>query len=631
MPETPLSRGNAEEKARIIMLHHAKAGPPAPTTPFFKQVRGVFRYSGRAVGLVWTTSRSLTFWLVLLTLIAGVLPALTAYVGKLIVDGVVLASRSAVHEDLTRVLWFVALEAGVVVVLAAAQRGLGVCQSLLRALLSQRVNVMILEKALTMGLPRFEDPELYDRLTQARRQASIRPLSLVNRTFSLAQNGISIITYGGLLLQFSGWAVLVLTLAGLPAFIAETRFSGQAFRLFKWQSPETRKRAYLEVVMAREDYVKEVQLFQLGPLLLRRFQDIFERLFRQDRNLTLRRGFWGYLLGLLSTTAFYGAYGWIAYSAAKGAISLGEMTMYLMVFRQGQSAFSASMTAIGGMYEDNLYLSNLYEFLEEKIPGPSGTALRGPNPGDGVRFERVYFTYPGATEAAVRGVSFHLKPGEKLALVGENGSGKTTLIKLLTRLYEPDQGRVLLDGLNLAEWDVMALRKRIGVIFQDFVRYQFTVGENVGAGDIDAFENRDRWRSAMEKGMAWPFVERLPEQGDTQLGRWFMGGRELSGGQWQKIALSRAFMRVNADILVLDEPTAAMDSEAEAKIFDHFKDKTRDKMAILISHRFSTVRMADKIVVLEQGKATEEGTHESLMALNGRYAHLFSIQAAGYQ
>jgi ABC-type multidrug transport system fused ATPase/permease subunit len=337
------------------------------------------------------------------------------------------------------------------------------------------------------------------------------------------------------------------------------------------------------------------------------------------------------LLGLTSTIAFYGAYAWIVVETAKGSITLGDMTMYLMVFRQGQSAFSSSMTAIGGMYEDNLYLSKLYEFLEVAVDAPSGVLTVGPKPGDGVRFERVCFTYPGADEPALREVSLHLRPGEKLALVGENGSGKTTLIKLLTRLYKPSSGRVLIDGADIAEWDLAALRNRIGVIFQDFVRYQFTVGENIGTGDVEAFTDRARWRRAAEKGMADELIEPMEQGYDTQLGRWFENGRELSGGQWQKIALSRAFMRESADILVLDEPTAAMDAEAESKIFDHFREVTQQQMAILISHRFSTVRMADHIVVLQRGALVEEGSHEELMALDGRYAHLFNIQAAGYQ
>jgi ATP-binding cassette subfamily B protein len=305
--------------------------------------------------------------------------------------------------------------------------------------------------------------------------------------------------------------------------------------------------------------------------------------------------------------------------------------MYLMLFKQGQSAVSASLSAISGMYEDNLYLSNLYEYLEQPVPPAQGELQQGPAPGDGVRFEQVSFAYPGSEEPALQQVSLHIKPGDSLALVGENGSGKTTLIKLLTRLYQPDAGRILLDGLDLQQWQGDALRQRIGVIFQDFGRYQFLVGENIGAGDMNHFEDRQRWQRAAEMGMAHEFIDKLPQQYDTQLGKWFKGGRELSGGQWQKIALARAFMRTNADLLVLDEPTATMDAAAEASIFEHFRELSRGKMTILISHRFSTVRMADQVVVIDKGRIVEQGSHEQLMKLGGQYAYLFSLQAQGYR
>ncbi|MCA9684960.1 MAG: ABC transporter ATP-binding protein, partial [Myxococcales bacterium] len=407
--------------------------------------------------------------------------------------------------------------------------------------------------------------------------------------------------------------------------------SGDAFRLFRWRSPETRKQMYLETVLAREDYAKEVKLYGLGPMLLQRYREIFELVFAEDRRLTLRRGLWGFFLGLLGTGAFYGAYAWIVIETVLGHISLGEMTMYLLVFKQGQSAVSASLSSIGGMYEDNLYLSNLYEYLDQGVDTEAGAALEGPVPGDGVRFEGVSFSYPGASEPALHQISLHLEPGKSLALVGENGSGKTTLIKLLTRLYTPSSGRITLDGRDLREWDEEALRRRVGVIFQDFARYQMLVGENVGAGDIDHFEDEQRWRDAAIKGMADDFVRDMPAGYQTQLGRWFQDGRELSGGQWQKIALSRAFMRSKADILVLDEPTAAMDAEAEATVFEHVRNLTADRMAILISHRFSTVRSADHIVVLDHGRVVEQGSHEQLMERDGRYARLFTLQAEGYR
>jgi len=315
----------------------------------------------------------------------------------------------------------------------------------------------------------------------------------------------------------------------------------------------------------------------------------------------------------------------------RGAITLGQMTMYVLLFRQGQAAVSASLAAIGGMYEDNLYLSTLYDYLDTPVPSSSGRALSGPDPADGVRFDRVSFSYPGATEPAVSEVSFQLRPGRSLALVGENGSGKTTLIKLLTRLYRPTEGRILLDGRPLEEWDESTLRQRIGVIFQDFARYQLMVGENVGVGDVAHFADELRWREAAELATAAQFIEEMPAGYRTQLGKWFREGRELSGGQWQKIALARAFMREGADLLVLDEPTAAMDARAEAEIFEQFRTLAQRRMVILISHRFSTVRHADEILVIDHGRILEQGDHDSLMREGGHYAQLFALQARGYR
>ena len=577
---------------------------------------------------------ALTIVMAISTLVSGVLPAAIASVGGLFVDAVASALQQTgeLAEQAQRdLLFYVFLELGLVVIMTGAQKLNTVCQSILRVLLGNKINVMILEKALTLELAHFEDAEYYDKLVRARREASSRPLSLVIKTFDLMKDVVSIIAIGIFLFQFSVWAVALLAIAGVPAFIAEAKFSGEAFRIHRRRSAERRMQIYLEMVLTREDGVKEVKVLQLGKLFLQRYVDIFRNIYKEDRSLVLRRGFWGYVLGLLASAAFYFAYGWVGFAAIAGAITIGQMTMYIAQFRLGQNAVTNSLTAVNGMYEDNLYLSNLTEYLEHKIPEQTGDKTVGPNPEDGIRFEEVTFVYPGSENPALNNVSLHIKLGESLAIVGENGSGKTTLIKLLTRLYKPAKGKIFFEGLELKEWDIDALRKKIGVIFQDFARYQLIVGENIGIGDVEEIEEEPRIQEAAHKGMADVFVKDLPQSYKTQLGTWFKDGKELSGGQWQKIALSRAFMRSKADILVLDEPTAAIDAKAEAEIFSHFRDLTANKISIIISHRFSTVRMADHIIVLDKGKIQEEGSHTDLLDIGGQYATLFNLQAQGYQ
>ena len=584
--------------------------------------------------IVWSTSATLTLVMAATTLVSGVLPAAIASVGGLFVDAVASAIQStgdAAEAARSDVLFYVLVEAGLVVIMTGAQKLNTVCQSILRVLLGNKINVMILEKALTLELAHFEDAEYYDKLVRARREASSRPLSLVIKTFDLARDVVALLSIGIWLYQFSPYAVLLLGLAGIPAFLAEAKFSGEAFRIHRRRSAERRVQIYLEMVLTREDGVKEVKLLQLGKLFLQRYVDIFRKIYKEDRNLVLRRGFWGYVLGLLASAAFYFAYGWVGFAAIAGAITIGQMTMYIAQFRLGQNAVTNSLTAVNGMYEDNLYLSNLTEYLNHKVPETTGNKTAGPDPSDGIRIENVSFFYPGSNIPALNKVNLHIRPGEILAIVGENGSGKTTLIKLLIRLYQPSEGTIYLEGLDLKEWDIDTLRKKIGVIFQDFARYQLLVGENIGIGDVDELEQDELIEEAAEKGMADEFVKGLPQGYKTQLGTWFKDGKELSGGQWQKIALSRAFMRSKADILILDEPTAAIDARAEAEIFSHFRDLTANKISIIISHRFSTVRMADHIIVLEKAEILEEGSHEELLASDGQYATLFNLQAQGYQ
>ncbi len=637
-----MSNGSGKQEFPGRFASRNPDAPPASshalqdTAPlsFITRFFAVFKYSRVAIEIVWGTSAALTLTMAFATLLAGVLPAAIAYVGQLIVDAVVAAIQAlpeAREAGTDQTIFYVLCEAGLVVFFTGVQRLNTVCQSILRVLLGNKINVMILEKSLTLELQHFEDSEYYDKLVRARREASSRPLSLVIRTFDLARESISLVSYGVLLFQFSPWAVLLLGFAGLPAFMAEAKFSGEAFRNQRSRSAERRMQIYLEMVLTREDGVKEVKLLKIGRLFLQRYIDIFTNIYKEDRNLVLRRAFWGYVLGLIASAAFYFAYGWVVFAAIATTITIGQMTMYIAVFRQGQSAVTNSLTAVNGMYEDNLYLSNLVEYLEHKVPEQSGDKQEGPDPADGIRFENVSFYYPGSKTPALHELSLHIKAGESLAIVGENGSGKTTLIKLLTRLYTPTSGRILLEGLDLQEWDIDALRYKIGVIFQDFSRYQLTVGDNIGIGDVENMQDRPQIESAAQDGLAADFIQHMPQQYDTQLGTWFKGGKELSGGQWQKIALARAFMRSHADVLILDEPTAAIDAKAEADIFAHFRELTARRISIIISHRFSTVRIADHIIVLEKGAIVEEGSHEQLLERDGQYARLFRLQAQGYQ
>jgi len=422
------------------------------------------------------------------------------------------------------------------------------------------------------------------------------------------------------------------------------RHSKLGFQLRNWRSPETRRLMYLEYVLANDEHVKEVKLFGLGPHLLERYRTLSETFYREDKHLMLRRAAWTQVLSLIGTFAFYAAYALMALRAADGLLSLGTLTLYIVALRQGQQAFQSVLSGIGNAYEHNLYMSNLFDYLAitDKLAStdssaPAATDLPAPVPDAGAEkqsglfFEHVGFRYAGKEEFALRGLSLHIPPGESLAIVGQNGAGKTTLVKLLTRLYRPTEGRILLDGVNLDYWPLDELRRRISVLFQDFNQYQLSVRENIGLGSIDHLEDNDRVARAAERGGADGVAAALPLGLEARLGTWFEKGSELSGGQWQKIALARAFMREEADILVLDEPTAALDAEAEHAVFQRFRQLSEGRTTIVISHRFPTVRMARQIIVLEQGTLVESGSHAELIALGGKYARMFALQAAGYQ
>jgi ATP-binding cassette subfamily B protein len=610
--------------------------PPQPPPWTWARLRGSFTHTGRTLGLVWRSSRLGTAALAALTLLSAAIPPAIAYIGKIIVDAVVAAraeAPGAAREALVEgVLAWVVLELGLIAALTLVERGLFLTRTLVGGRLAIDVNVRILEKAQTLKLRHFEDAEFYDKLTRARREASVRPLSLVQEHFTILRGALTLVGYVGLLAPFSAWTVLALLAASLPAFLSETRFSRVGFHLRNWRSPDMRRLNYLEYVMANDEHAKEVKLFGLGPLLLGRYRSLAERFFAQDRRLAIRRSIWGYGLSLVSLAAFYGCYVLIAVATVAGRLSLGDMTLYVVAFRQGQQSFQSILQALGGMYEDTLYMSNLFEYLA--IPTSDGNGARPVAPaapaGEGIRFDGVGFRYPGSDAWALRAIDVAIPRGQSLALVGENGAGKTTFIKLLARLYEPTEGRVLLDGKDLRDWEEAELRRRLGVIFQDFNHYHFTLAENVGVGSVERIDDRPRLERAVDRGGAREVVGALAQGLDTQLGRYFASGVELSGGQWQKVALARAFMREEADILVLDEPTASLDAEAEHAIYQRFRELAAGRTTILISHRFPTVRMADRILVLEKGRITEQGSHAELLAAGGRYAHLFRLQAQGY-
>ncbi|HXU04257.1 MAG TPA: ABC transporter ATP-binding protein [Polyangia bacterium] len=622
----------------------AAPAPQPPPPPLRVRIAASATHSARALGLVWRSAPGGVIALAVFTIAAAALPPFVAWVGKLIIDAVVAAHAAvpgvARAAALERAVRLVALELGAVAAMAGCERVLGLVRQLVGLRLGIDLNVRILEKAEKLSLRHFEDATFYDKLTRARREASTRPLSLIQSNFQVIRHGLTLAGYTALLIGFSGWMALAVLAATVPAFIAEARFSGAAFRLRNWRSPDSRRLTYLEYVLGNDEHAKEVKLFGLAPLLLGRYKRLAETFFADDRRLAVRRMVWGYALSLVSTVVFYGCYALIVAATVRGRLSLGEMTLYLVAFRQGQQSFQAVLSALGGMYEDTLYMSNLFDYFaiateDRKTVGPVAVVRAE----EGIRFEGVGFKYPGSSGGgpsevgdkwALRNVDVFVPKGQSLALVGENGAGKTTFIKLLAGLYDPTEGRVLLDGRDVRAWEERELRARIGVIFQDFNEYQLALRENVAFGSVDHLDDELRVGRAVDQGGAKELVATLTGGLDTQLGRWFAGGVELSGGQWQKVALARAFMRDEADILILDEPTAALDAEAEHAVFQRFRALAAGRTTILISHRFPTVRMADRILVLEAGRVVEDGTHASLVAAGHRYARMFQLQAAGY-
>ncbi len=598
------------------------------------EVRGAYANIPLAFQLVWRADRSGTITMAVLTLLGAALPASQAWVGAQIVDAVVTSIQrgDTPAAGLQHALPFLAVEFALLLVGALLGQVRRLVDHTLNARLGQHINTEIIRKALVLDLSFFEDPAFYDKLQLARREADSRALGIVNGAFSVAQNTLTLLSFAVLLLTFSPLITLVLFCATIPSFIAQNKFSKLQFRLLTWHAPEFRRMQYFEQVLTVDSAVKEVKLFGLGEPLLKRYSETFWRFFEEDLVLARRRSWISLGLGMIATASYYGAYAWIVYQAVGGVITLGGMTLYLTLFRNSQGTFAGLFDNIARLYENGLFMDNLFSFLQ-LTPQMSRAAVPAVMPAvlkQGLEFRDVSFRYPERDGWALRHINLHIAPGEKLALVGQNGAGKTTMIKLLTRLYDPTEGQILLDGVDLRDYDPEDLRKKIGVIFQDFVRYQLSARENIGFGQIDQLENEERILEAAERGGADDVMDELPQGLDTMLGRWFNQGNELSGGQWQKIALSRAFMR-DGEVLVLDEPTAALDAEREYEIFQRFRALTEGKIAVLISHRFSTVRMADTIAVIEGGTISESGTHEELLLRGGTYARLFEMQAAGYR
>jgi ATP-binding cassette, subfamily B, bacterial len=603
-------------------------------------LRQLFHQLSLSLRWSWEASAATVVLLSCSQLVMALLPAAMAWVGRSIIDGVVKAAATGTEEDRRLALGAMALEFGLALVMLAGRRAQTYLRNLLKAKLGNLLNRRILEKAQRLELAQFEDAKTYDLLQNAQRDAATRPHSLALATLMLVRSAITLISLGALLWDIAWWSVIPLVLSAVPEFFIETKLSGEAFALSTGRTQDSRRLTYLEWALTRDTHVKEVKLYGLAPLLLERHHTLFERFLREDLALA-RRQFW--LMSVftgLSSLSFYVCYAAVGWRAAMGMISVGDLTLSISAFRQGQGALEDVLASVAGMYEDALYVSNLGAFFDIPVreAAPRQLAARVLPPSRfSIELDKVSFRYPGQQAWAIRDLSLTIAPGEKLALVGENGAGKSTLIKLLLRLYEPTEGTIRFGGIDVRELDTEALRARLGAVFQDFVRYQLSASENIALGDVSRLGEPGVIAQAARDGGADEVIGGLPKQGETMLGTWFESAQELSGGQWQKLAIARSFMRLTggsgdgADLLILDEPTAAIDAQAEFELFERFQKLTVGRSAIIISHRFSTVRIADRIAVLEHGKLIELGSHDALLAADGQYAHLFKLQARGYQ
>jgi ATP-binding cassette, subfamily B, bacterial len=603
----------------------------------WKERLEALRYVPALFRLIWRTHRGYTAAMIVLRVVRSVVPVTTFWVAKLILDSVIAAKAG--HGSLTQVWRYLALELGIVLTGEILARASSLMESLLGDLFSNSMSVQLMEHAAKLDLAQFEDPEFYDHLERARRQ-TVGRIALLSLLLSMSQDALTLLTLAGALIAYNPWLLLLLAVAVIPSFLGETHFAALGYSLlFRW-TPERRQLDYLRYVGASDKTAKEVQMFGLAPWLTERYRDLSQKFYEENRDLSVRRGVVSALLSILGTVGYYAAYIVILIRAVKGDITIGTLTFLAASFGRGRDVIQNILLSASNVAEQALYLRDLFVFLEMRptIESPPNAKPVPAKIQSGFVFENVGFRYPESERWAVRNVDLVLRPGERVALVGENGAGKTTITKLLARLYDPTEGRITLDGVDLKEYDLASLRHTIGVIFQDFVRYDMRFDENIGVGEIDSVRaDLDRNNgtpsaitAAAENSLAASLLPRFSKGYQQMLGRRFDEGVDLSGGEWQKIALARAYIR-DAQVLILDEPTAALDARAEYEVFLRFSELVAGRMAILISHRFSTVRMADRIIVLRHGKVEEQGSHEQLLANGGLYEELFTMQAQGYR